>query len=124
MSEDDVQDDVSPEPPAGAPPDDVLDPLRDTTSARVLKFARRLMDRRDLAEDTKELLHAVLSTSDKVKTEAVRMVAREVRNYLSELRLKEDLLELARSHSLEISISLKPLASAVSEPDDPEEGED
>lgn len=66
----------------------------------------------------------MLSTSDKVKTEAVRMVAREVRNYLSELRLKEDLLELARSHSLEISISLKPLASAVSEPDDPEEGED
>jgi len=79
---------------------------------RIVRFARRLLDRRDLAEDTKELLTAVLTTSDKAKTEAVRMVAREVRNYLSELRLKEDLMELARSHSLEIKLSmhLKPLA--------------
>ncbi|HHO50674.1 MAG TPA: hypothetical protein ENK18_07305 [Deltaproteobacteria bacterium] len=84
------------------------------TSARVRRFARRFMDRRELAEDTKELLAAVLNSSDKAKTEAVRMVAREVRTYLSELKLKEDLLDLIRSHSLEISISLKPLA-----PDEP-----
>lgn len=88
------------------------------TSARVRRFARRLMDRRELAEDTRVLLTAVVNSSDKAKTEAVRMVAREVRTYLSELRLKEDLLELARSHSLEISISLKPLV-----PDDPSEEE-
>jgi hypothetical protein len=73
------------------------------------------MDRRDLAEDTKDLLYTVLSTSDKAKTEAVRLTAREVRNYLRELRLKEDLLELMTSHSLEISISLKPLAERIRE---------
>lgn len=82
---------------------------------RVLKFARRLMDRRELAEDTKELLHAVLNTSDKAKTEAVRLMAREFRSYLKELRLKEDLIKLATSHSLEISISLKPLPGADDE---------
>lgn len=83
----------------------------DTVSnrSRVLKFARRLMDRKELAEDTKVLLSAVLSTSDKAKTEAVKLMAREFRSYLKELKLKEDLLDLARSHSLEISIHLKPL---------------
>ncbi len=107
------------EPPLRADP--AADPPPETAGGRVLRFARRIMDRRDLAEDTKELLHAVLSTSDKAKTEAVKMVAREVRNYLSELRLKDDLLDLARSHSLEISISLKPLASAAAAADDGEE---
>ncbi len=84
---------------------------------RLMRFARRLLDRRELAEDTKELITAVLTTSDKAKTEAVRMVAREVRNYLTELRLKDDLMELARSHSLEISLSmhLRPLPPDPSE---------
>jgi hypothetical protein len=82
-------------------------------SNRVMRFARRLMDRKELAEDTKDLLWTVVATSDKAKNEAVRVAAREVRNYLSELKLKEDLLELATSHSLEISIHLKPLAHAV-----------
>jgi hypothetical protein len=89
----------------------------ESNRSRVLKFAKRLMDRRELAEDTKVLLSAVLSTSDKAKTEAVRLMAREFRSYLKELKLKEDLLELARSHSLEISIHLKPLPrSEDSEP--------
>lgn len=123
MGEDDRENSVDSVPEADAPREPGADPPADSPSGRVLRFARRLMDRRDLAEDTKELLHAVLSTSDKAKTEAVRMVAREVRNYLSELRLKEDLLDLARSHSLEISISLKPLARATSEPESSEEGE-
>jgi len=92
------------------PPDPIEEPKG--AAERLVGFVRRLLDRRELAEDTKELLAAVLSTSDKAKTEAVRMVAREVRNYLSELRLKEDLMELARSHSLEISLSmhLQPLS--------------
>ena len=103
--------------PPDAEPDDVLE---DETasggrSARVLRFARRLMDRRELAEDTRDLLYAVVSTSDKAKTEAVKMVAREVRSYLRELKLKEDLMDLARSHSLEISIHLKPLPGADGE---------
>jgi len=84
-------------------------------STRVMRFARRLMDRKELAEDTRDLLWTVMATSDKAKNEAVRIAAKEVRNYLSELKLKEDLLDLATSHSLEISISLKPLAHAVAE---------
>ena len=80
-----------------------------TNRARVLKFAKRLIDRRELAEDSRLLLSAFLSTSDKAKTEAVKLMAREFRGYLKELRLKEDLLDLMRSHSLEISVHLKPL---------------
>ncbi len=78
-------------------------------SSRVFRFARRLMNRGELAEDTKDLLAAVLNTSDKAKTEAVRLVAREVRGYLKELKLKETLVDLVTSHSLEISVHLKPL---------------
>ena len=81
----------------------------DGRSNRVMRFAKRLMDRKELAEDTKDLLWTVVATSDKAKNEAVRIAAKEVRNYLSELRLKDDLISLATSHSLEISISLKPL---------------
>jgi hypothetical protein len=79
---------------------------------RLLRFARRLMDRREIAEDTRELLLSLASTSDKAKTEAVRMVAREVRNYLEELRLKEDLRSLMTGYSLEVSLRLKPLPDA------------
>lgn len=76
---------------------------------RLLRFARRLMDRREIAEDTRDLLLSLASTSDKAKTEAVKMVAREVRNYLEELKLKEDLRALMTGYSLEISLRLKPL---------------
>lgn len=105
---------------------DLADGVKDepkSTADRVLRFARRLLDRRELAEDTKELITAVLTTSDKAKTEAVRMVAREVRNYLSELKLKDDLMDLVRSHSLEISLSmhLKPLAPPSPPPSSPGE---
>ena len=99
------------DPPTEDRPVDADEPALedDTRSSRVLRFARKLMDRKELAEDTRDLLYTVLSTSDKAKTEAVRLVAREVRSYLKELKLKETLLELATEHSLEISIHLKPL---------------
>jgi hypothetical protein len=80
---------------------------------RLLRFAKRLVDRPQLAEDTRDLFVNVLNTSDKAKTEAVRMVAREVRHYLDELKLKEDLLHIMTSYSLEVSLSLKPLAPAA-----------
>ena len=95
---------------------DESDPRRDPGAGRFSRLARRLLDRKELAEDTREILSAVLSTSDRAKTEAVRMVAREVRTYLEELRLKEDLRDLLTSHSLEISVHLKPLAAALEEP--------
>ena len=95
------------------PPEPELGPLDEEDTAfgrsRVMKFAKRLMDRKDLAEDTMGVLAAVWSTSDKAKTEAVRLMAREFRSYLKELKLKEDLLKLMTSHSLEISVHLKPL---------------
>ena len=79
---------------------------------RLARLGRRLLDRGG------ELGKGVLETSDRAKSEMVRMVAREVRNYLDELGLKDDLLGLATSHSLEVSVSLslKPLAEAVSGP--------
>ena len=68
------------------------------------------MYRRELSNDTKVLLSTVLETSDKAKTEAVKMMAREVRSYLDALELKEAVQEVMTSYSLEISVSLKPLA--------------
>lgn len=82
---------------------------------------QRLMDRRDLAEDTRDMLGGMLEMSDRAKSEAVRLVAREARNYLEELRVKEEVMDLITSHSLELkmSVHLKPLADAV-RGDDPE----
>ena len=71
----------------------------------------RLLNQRELAEDTREVLGGMLDISDRAKTEAVRLVAREVRNYLDELRIMDDMKELVTSHSLEVrlSLNLKPL---------------
>jgi hypothetical protein len=77
----------------------------DGSRSRVLRFARRLMDRKELAEDTRDLLVTLVSTSDKAKTEAVRLIAREVRNYLDALKIDE----ILTGYSLEISLHLKPL---------------
>ena len=97
----------------------------DVPPNRLYRFAKKLMDRRELAEDTKDLMVAFLSTSDRAKTEMVRMTAREVRNYLEELRLKEELVNLVRGHSLEVkaSFSLKPIEELLNEPES-EHGED
>ncbi len=81
--------------------------------SRVLRLARRLMDTREITSDTKEIIGSVIGASDRAKTEAVRMAAREVRHYLDELKLKDDILNLMTSYSLEVSFSLKPLADAV-----------
>ena len=91
---------------------------------RLYRFARKLMDRRELAEDTKELMVAFLSTSDRAKTEMVKMAARAVRTYLEELKLKEDVLSLVRNHSLEVkaSFSLKPIEAALDSRDEEGEG--
>ncbi len=64
---------------------------------------------------TRELLGAVLDGSDKVKTEAVRMVGREVRTYLEGLGLDEAVMHLLTHYSLEVNASfhLKPLAKAM-----------
>lgn len=82
------------------------------------RLARRLQNPRELGGDAKLLVGTLLETSDRAKTEMVKMVAREFRTYLEELKLKEDLHQLLLNHSLEVnmSLSLKKLASAVEEP--------
>lgn len=81
---------------------------------RLYRFGRRLLDRGD---DVRELASAVLESSDRAKTEMVKMVAREVRTYLDELKLKEDVRDLVTKHSLEmhVSFSLKPLVESKPE---------
>lgn len=87
------------------------------------KLAQRLQNPRELQGDAMAVMGAVLESSDRVKTEAVKMVAREVRHYLEELKLKEDIRDLITSHSLEVqlSLSLKPLAEHLggSDKDEP-----
>ncbi len=104
----------------------------DEASARdklLSRLARRIQNPRELGGDALELMGAVLETSDRAKTEMVRMVAREVRNYLDELRLGDDLKELVNNYSLEVkmSLSLKPLAESgapAATPPTPSEPED
>lgn len=86
------------------------------------RLTRRLRNPGEIGEDAMELLGAVVESSDRAKTEMVRMVAREVRNYLEELRLKDDLRELVTGHSLEVhlSLSLKPLGGDDDEDESPE----
>ncbi len=96
---------------AAEPP---LDEHRDEEGrGRLSRFTRILLDRGD---DAKAVLGSVLDSSDRAKDQMVRMVAREVRNYLEALKLTEDLREFATSHSLEVkaSFSLKPLAKPES----------
>ena len=73
---------------------------------------------------TNELLGALLDSSDKVKTEAVRQVGREVRTYLEGLGLDDAVLHLLTNYSLEVNANfrLKPLEDAVqSQPEDDED---
>ncbi len=101
-------------------PEDPVDagdrePVDEEAVSRWRRLARRFTDRRELAEDTRDLLAAFLSTSDKAKSELVRMTGREVRNYLDGLQLKEDLLDIATNYRLEVraSFHLEPIAEAL-----------
>jgi hypothetical protein len=78
--------------------------------ARVRDIARRLFPGE--GADVRDAVVSVLATGDKAKTEMVRMVAREARHYLEELKIGEDIQELLTNYSLEVhaSVSLKPLA--------------
>jgi hypothetical protein len=101
-----------PENPDSATSDD---PRRDAgegeseeSRGRFSRFTRRILDR---GEDGRNVWNAMWETSDRARTEMVRLVAREVRNYLDALELKDDLKDLVRSHSLEVTASfrLKPI---------------
>ena len=57
-------------------------------------------------EVARDAVFSLLETGDRAKTEMVRMVAREVRHYLDELRLGESLEHVARNYKLEVHASL------------------
>ncbi|HMV66181.1 MAG TPA: hypothetical protein PKA64_04980 [Myxococcota bacterium] len=82
------------------------------------RLARRLRNPGEIGEDAMDLVGTLLESSDRVKTEAVRMIAREVRGYLEALKLDDYLRELITSHSLEVkvSLSLKPLPADEGRP--------
>ncbi|MCO4746567.1 MAG: hypothetical protein KC912_17365 [Proteobacteria bacterium] len=84
------------------------------------RFTRKLRDRRELTDDAWKAVGAVISTSDRAKSDFIRMMGREVRHYLDGLKLTDDFRELITNHSLEVhaSLHLKPL---VSEPEPPPE---
>jgi hypothetical protein len=115
------------------PPDDRTDrPFADRGAAdraserggRFRRIGRRILgdsdDGRTILGDAKEVFGAVLEGGDKAKSEVVRAVAREVRNYLEELGLKDDLHHLLTNYSLEMkaSINLRRLAESEKGPDE------
>ena len=97
---------------------------------RLREFARRILsDDEERSINAREVLGAVLDSGDKAKSELVRLVAREVRNYLEELGLHEDVKHLLTHYSLDVraSFSLRPLVDVAedrasrseTEPSDP-----
>lgn len=96
----------------------------DRPRSRIRRLGRRLMgeheidpeargpEGRSILGEAKEVFGAVLEGGDKAKSEVVRAVAREVRNYLEELGLKEDIHHLLTNYSLELhaSVNLRRLA--------------
>ena len=98
---------------------------RERHEGRLRDFARRILAERasrepgdpDLEREgyvplevARDAMASILETGDRAKTEAVRMVAREVRHYLDELQLVEGLEHMLRNHRLEVhaSLSLEP----------------
>ena len=78
------------------------------------KFAKKILPDDGGATsslDPKELLSSVLQLSDKARTEAVRLVAKEFRGYLEALEVKEDVHDFLTSYSVEVNASfrLKPV---------------
>lgn len=82
----------------------------DAEKSRFRRLGRRIMgddaDGKPLRFDAREVLHAVLEGSDKAKSEVVRAVAREVRNYLEEMGLKDDIHNLLTNYSFEVRASV------------------
>lgn len=72
--------------------------------SRFRRLGRRFLGEGEAAGrfSAREVVGAVLEGSDKAKTEVVRVVAREVRNYLEELGLREVITD----YSLEMHVSL------------------
>ena len=90
----------------------------DPERSRFRRIGRRLMgeegDGKPLRIEAREVLGAFLEGSDKAKSEIVRAIAREVRNYLEEMGLKDDIHHLLTNYSFEVkaSVHLRRLAES------------
>lgn len=75
---------------------------------------------------TRELLAGLLDSSDKVKTEAIRAMGREVRTYLEGLGIDDALMYVITNYSLEVNASfrLKPLADSPAAEDEEHQAEE
>lgn len=81
-------------------------------------MARRILSDRDGAQKDPQIREAFISlleTGNQARTELMRFMAREMRGYLTELRVGEGLHHLLTNYSLEVhaSFHLKPLADAM-----------
>lgn len=93
-----------------APMPDSHDHEEEKKTGRFRRLGRRILGELDegkpIRMEAREALGAILDTSDRAKTEIVRAVAREVRNYVEELGLKDDLHNLATNYSVEFRASI------------------
>lgn len=89
---------------------------QESPRSRLRRLGRRILGEGEghARFNPREVVGAVLEGSDKAKTEVVRVVAREVRNYLEELGLRDVLT----NYSLEVhmSLNLRQLSDAEKAP--------
>lgn len=86
-------------------------PPGDDPRGRFRRLGRRILgEAEELTRErnfhVRDAVTAVLEGGDKAKSEIVRAVAREVRNYLEELGLKEDLRQILDNYALDARISV------------------
>lgn len=104
------------------PGEDEADEERRGRGGRFRRIGRRILgeseEGKSILGEAREMVGVVLEGGDKARSEVVRTVAREVRNYLEELGLKEDLRKLMTNYSLELraSVNLRRLTPEEQEP--------
>jgi hypothetical protein len=77
---------------------------------RFRRFGRKILgeldEGRPIRVEAREALGVLLDSGDRAKTDMVRAVAREVRNYIDELGLKQDVANLLTNYSFEVKASI------------------
>jgi hypothetical protein len=82
---------------------------RNFEGGRFRNFRKRILgeeEGKSLFGDAKDVLGSVLEGSEKLRGELFRVVAREVRAYLEESGLKDDLHNLLTNYAFELHLSM------------------